>query len=354
MCIRDRLVDFWALLTNPTVLAAFPHAVFGSWMLAGTLVCGLAGWWMVKEQRAGDPEGNAATIWRSCTRFGAWTILVASVLIFATGDKLAKLMFTQQPMKMASAEALCRTEMDPHFSVLSISTLNDCESAVQLIGIPYVLPFLADGKFTGVTLQGVLDLQEQYEALYGPGNYTPNLFVTYWSFRMMIGFMAVSMVMAVIALWMTRGKRVPSAKWIMPACIIALPAPWLSNIAGWVFTEMGRQPWIVHPNPVYQGQNPEGMQDQIHMIVDFGVSDHQPWQVLLSMSLFTLIYGVGAVIWVWLIARYTKKGMNQPGLHHGDSERVAEITYGPEENTTLEPLSFGAGSTVVEKQGKER
>lgn len=357
---RAELVDFWALLTNPTVLAAFPHAVFGSWMLAGTLVCGLAGWWMVKEQRAGDPEGNAATIWRSCTRFGAWTILVASVLIFATGDKLAKLMFTQQPMKMASAEALCRTEMDPHFSVLSISTLNDCESAVQLIGIPYVLPFLADGKFSGVTLQGVLDLQEQYEALYGPGNYTPNLFVTYWSFRMMIGFMVVSMIMAVVALWMTRGKRVPSAKWIMPACIVALPAPWLSNIAGWVFTEMGRQPWIVHPNPAYEGQNPEGMQDQIHMIVDFGVSDHQPWQVLLSMSLFTLIYGVGAVLWVWLITRYTKKGLDQPGLHHGDSERVAEITYGPDEDTTLEPLSFGAtptgtaGSTVVDTQGKER
>lgn len=354
---RAELVDFVALLTNPTALAAFPHAVFGSWMLAGTLVCGLAGWWMVREARAGDVNGDAATIWRSCTRFGAWTILVASVLIAATGDILAKLMFTQQPMKMASAEALCHTEMDPHFSVLSFSTMNDCESAVQLIGVPFVLPFLAQGKFTGVELQGALDLQQQYEALYGPGNYTPNLFVTYWSFRAMIGFMAVSFIMCLLALWMTRKGRVPTAKRIQTACIVALPAPWLSNISGWVFTEMGRQPWIVHPNPEYQataGSDP-GMRDQIHMIVQDGVSNHQPWQVLLSLILFTLIYGIGAVIWVWLIQRYVKKGLDQPGLHAGDSENLAEIEYGPADDTRLEPLSFGTGSAqATATETKER
>ena len=55
--------------------------------------------------------------------------------------------------------------------------------------MPYVLPFLAEGKFTGVTLEGVQDLQQQAEDKFGPGDYRPNLFVTYWSFRAMIGFL---------------------------------------------------------------------------------------------------------------------------------------------------------------------
>ena len=354
---RAELVSFKALLTNPTVLWAFPHAVFGAWMLAGTLVCGVAGWWMIREARKGDPDGDAATVWRSCTRFGAWVILAATVLITLTGDELAKLMFTQQPMKMASAEALCHTELDPHFSVLSISTYNDCESATQLIGLPFVLPFLAQGKLSGVELQGVLDLQQYYESLYGPGNYTPNLFVTYWSFRMMIFFIVVSVVMALVGLWVTRGKRVPTAKWLGTLCLVALPAPWLSNISGWIFTEMGRQPWIVHPNPAFQGGDHPGMEQNIHMLLDFGVSDHQPWQVLLSMVLFTVLYGIGAVLWVWLIQRQVRKGMDQPGLHEGDSKRLKDVLYGPNAETELEPLSFKSseesGATTTSADNKE-
>ena len=53
-----------------------------------------------------------------------------------------------------------------------------------------MLPFLAEGKFSGVTLQGVKDLQQEYQEQFGPGDYRPNLFVTYWAFRAMIGLLA--------------------------------------------------------------------------------------------------------------------------------------------------------------------
>ena len=73
-------------------------------------------------------------------------------------------MFQQQPMKMASAESLCHTETDPDFSILTVGTHNNCDSVTQVIEVPYVLPFLAEGKFSGVTLQGVKDLQQQYRS----------------------------------------------------------------------------------------------------------------------------------------------------------------------------------------------
>ena len=337
---RATLVDLWALLSNPTALQAFPHAMAGGWILAGTLVAGVSGWWMIRTARAGDEHGHAAGIWRSLTRFGSWIILLGTAAVAITGDALGKLMFIQQPMKMASAEALCHTETDPNFSILAFSRLNNCETAQHLIDVPYVLSFLAEGKFSGVELRGVTELQQYYEVLYGPGNYMPNLFVTYWSFRLMIGFLAVPCILAIVALWTTRKGRVPTARWMGIGALLALPAPWLSNFAGWIFTEMGRQPWIVAPNPAFQEGEFPGGEEQIHLIVDFGVSDHAEWVVWTSLLAFTALYGALAVVWFWLMQKYARMGLNQPGLREGEEKDIAAALYGPGEDTELAPLSF--------------
>ena len=123
-------------------------------------------------------------MYRPATILGCLVALVAGGRVCCfTGDVQGKLMFEQQPMKMASAESLCHTETDPDFSILTVGTHNNCDSVTRVIEVPYVLPFLAEGKFSGVTLEGVDDLQQQAEEKFGPGDYRPNLFVTYWSFR---------------------------------------------------------------------------------------------------------------------------------------------------------------------------
>ncbi len=98
-------------------------------------------------------------MYRPATILGSGVALAAVVVLFFTGDVQGKLMFVQQPMKMASAESLCDTETDPDFSVLTVGTHNNCASVSHVIEVPYVLPFLAEGKFSGVTLEGVNDLQ---------------------------------------------------------------------------------------------------------------------------------------------------------------------------------------------------
>src|SRR3546814_3233564 len=97
--------------------------------------------------------------------------------------------------------------------ILTIGTHNNCDSVTHVLKVPFVLPWLAEGKFTGVELQGVNQLQEQAEQDFGPGNYRPNLFVTYWSFRAMIGLAAGSAALALAGLWVTRKGRVPDQKW---------------------------------------------------------------------------------------------------------------------------------------------
>ncbi len=318
---RAELENIWELLTNSTALNAFPHAIFGGWLFGATFVTGIAGWWMVKEGRRRTTPNGAINVdmWRTLTRMGAWAILVSVVLLSVTGHSQAQLMFEQQPMKMASAEALCETTTDPNFSILSLSFSNSCQDAVKLIGVPFVLSFLAQNQFSGVTLQGVNDLQAQYEQLYGPGDYSPDMFVTYWSFRLMIFFMVIPLIMAVVGLWLTRKKKVPRARWVQWACLWALPAPFAGNMFGWVFTEMGRQPWVVHPNPEY-GPETLGDKEQIHLLVDAGVSDHAPWVVLTSLIIFTLLYGVLAVVWYWLLRKHVLDGTENLDLLSGQSD----------------------------------
>ena len=308
------------LFTNNTAIAAFTHAVAGAFLTAGVFVAGVCAWWMVRARA----DAGTVSMFRPATILGCWIVLVSAAGLFLTGDIQGKLMFQQQPMKMASAESLCHTETDPNFSILTIGTHNNCDSVTHVIEVPYVLPFLAEGKLSGVTLDGVVDLQNEAAEKFGPGDYRPNLFVTYWAFRMMIGLLAVPVLFALVALWLTRGGRTPDQRWLSRFALVTLPTPFLANSAGWVFTEMGRQPWVVVPNPTGD--------QMVRLTVSEGVSPNSTATVVTSLVAFTLVYAVLAVIWFYLIRRYVVEG---PQEH--DSEPAPPA---PPDEQDVAPLSF--------------
>ncbi|MFC9892695.1 cytochrome ubiquinol oxidase subunit I [Nocardia sp. NPDC127579] len=319
---RAELHSIWEVITNVTTLAAFPHVIAGALLTSATFVAGIAGWWMVRTVRKGGADvDDARTMWRPAARLGLWIIPIACIALIYTGDVQGKLMFEQQPMKMASAESLCHTATDPQFSVLTVGTHNNCDSVDHLIEVPYVLPWLAEGKFTGVTLEGVKDLQASYSEKFGPGDYRPNLFVTYWSFRAMITWMAGSILLALAGFWFTRRGRVPDQKWYGWLSLLAIATPFLGNSAGWVFTEMGRQPWVVAPNPTGD--------PNIRMTVQQGVSGVSAGTILTSLIVFTLLYGILAVAWFYLQRRYVLAGPEPAAAESSDgaSEPVEKLSF---------------------------
>lgn len=324
---RAELDSIVALFTNNTALAAWLHAVTGALMTAGTFVAAVCAWWMVRSRTVAtstSSSADAATLYRPATIFGCWVTLIAAAGLFFTGDTQGKLMFVQQPMKMASAESLCDTATDPDFSILTVGRQNNCDHLFRVIEVPYVLPFLADARFTGVRLDGVRDIQRHDEQKFGPGDYRPNLFVTYWSFRAMVGLMLLPMLFALAALWLTRRGRIPARRWFSWFALAALPTPFLANSAGWVFTEMGRQPWVVVPNPTGD--------PNIRLTVAQGVSGNTFAMVLTSLVMFTVVYAVLAVIWFWLLKRYVTEGP----LEH-DAEPAPPAAAGVDD---VAPLSF--------------
>ncbi len=325
---RAELDSIGALLSNNTARWAFTHTVTASLLTAGAFVAAVSAWWLVRSRTPASAtpaaELNARTMFRPATILGCWVVLIAAVGLFFTGDSQGKLMFVQQPMKMASAESLCDTQTDPGFSILTVGRHNNCDGVRGVIEVPYVLPFLAEGKTSNVTLQGVRDLQRDYEQRFGPNDYRPNMFVTYWSFRAMIGLLAIPVLFALAALWLTRGGRIPNQRWFSWFALLTIPAPYLANIAGWVFTEMGRQPWIVAVNPTGD--------QHVRFTVAEAVSDHPPAMVITSLVTFTAVYAVLAVIWFWLQKRYITEG---PQEH--DAEPAPP--KGPTDDEVA-PLSF--------------
>jgi cytochrome d ubiquinol oxidase subunit I len=256
-------------------------------------------------------------------KLGAWVGIVAFAAVAISGDQQGKLMFQQQPMKMAAAEALCHTEQPASFSVFAVGNVAkpDCES-VKSLDLPYLLSFLASGDFTS-KVQGVQELIPQYQAKYGtnypndpalgalagkPIDYVPDLPVTYWGFRLMIGFGAIAALAAVGVLWLTRKGRFPRGRpgrWFTRLALASIATPFLANSFGWIFTEMGRQPWVVAPNPT----DLDGVWMYTAQAVSSGVT---VGEALTSVITLTAVYVVLAVIESVVMVRYVRAGL--PGV----------------------------------------
>jgi cytochrome d ubiquinol oxidase subunit I len=280
---RAELVDIVAVLTNPIALNSFPHTILGSLMVAAAIVVSVAAWHISR--------GNNFETMRPALRFGLWGLLGSGALMFISGDSLGLAMVAAQPMKMAAAEALYSTTAGASFSIFSIGT-PDGSSEIWSVRVPGLLSFLSTHTFDG-TVEGINDLQAAYVSAYGPGDYAPITWVTYWSFRWMIGLGALAALVAAVGLFVTRGHRLPKNKWVWKAAIWSWPLPLFAMSVGWIFTEMGRQPWIVF-----------GL-----LKTEAGVSPGVTGlEVLISLVAFTLIYGILAVVEVKLFLKAAQAG----------------------------------------------
>jgi cytochrome d ubiquinol oxidase subunit I len=281
---RAELTSIGELLSNPIALAAFPHTIAACFMVSAGLIISVAAWHLSRNQHLDTM--------RPALKFGLWMMVISGVLTTLMGDQLSLAMVDAQPMKMAAAEALYTTATGANAS-FSIFTLGTPDGVHELfsVRVPYLLSFLSTHTLDG-TVEGINNLQAQYVQLYGPGDYTPIIWVTYWSFRWMIGLGLAHVLVAVAGLWFTRRGRVPR-RWMWRVAIWSFPFSLLAMSVGWVFTEMGRQPWLVFGLLKTQ----DGVSPNVTGLT-----------ILISLVAFTLIYGALAVVEFGLILRAVRRG----------------------------------------------
>ena len=283
---RAELTDIGAVLTNIVAINQFPHTITASFMFAGAVMVAVAAYHLKRKQ-------HIASMLTSL-RMGLWTVLIGGAGTALTGDGLGLAMVKTQPMKMAAAEALYNTAAPASFSIFTWGT-PDGKSELFSIRIPNLLSFLSTHTLDG-KVEGLNDLQAQYTALYGPGDYMPTIWITYWAFRWMIGLGILAAIIAFVGLILTRKNNINLPKWTWNTAIWMAPLPLLGIAIGWTFTEMGRQPWLVFKL----------------MKTSAGVSPGiNGWDVLTSLIAFTLLYGVLAVVEFKILLKAIQAGPDE-------------------------------------------
>ena len=234
---RAELTSVWQLMTNRLALWAYGHVVLVGITTASTIIFGVACWHLLR--------GRNEDIFRRAAKLALIVGVPVSALNLWWGSHLGIVITDYQPMKIAATEALWNTEQPAAFSIFQIGGFTEEDQTPSFdIEIPDLLSFLATGSFNG-EVQGLTPLQSQYERQFGRGNYKPPVETAYWAMRVMayLGSL-VFLVLAVAAFFYRRGT-LASKRWLLWAGVCTIPLPYLAALAGWVLTEVGRQPWIV-------------------------------------------------------------------------------------------------------------
>jgi cytochrome d ubiquinol oxidase subunit I len=300
---RAQLTDVWAVLTNVVFLWAYLHVLAASLVTGSAVMLAVSAWHL---RRRSSPD-----VFERSAKLAIVVLVPAAMLALFFGGRLGINETKYQPMKIAAAEAQWTTCQPCSFSAFQIGGGNNDQTPTKIIQIPHLLSVLATGTWNG-QVQGLNPLQAQDQQQYGSGNYIPNVFIQYWSMRVMAYGGVVVLLLSLWGAWLIWRKRLATARWFLLAAIWVTVLPFLMNTAGWALTENGRQPWIV-----------QGLQ----LVRDAVSPSVSVTTIVISLSVFVLLYVVLAVVAVGLMLHFARKELAPvPAAAEGE-EPVLHFTY---------------------------
>ena len=324
--VRNEMVDFWAVVSNPVAVSKFFHSVLCGWMTGAVVVIGISSWYLLRRREQRFALGSI--------RVAAVVGIVGTVALMFSGDRSAVHVAEYQPMKLAAAEGLQRGGARAPFSI------------APGIEIPGMLSFLATGDFDG-HVPGIQDILDGYvdgngtrhpsaaemmargdtalsafrtyreakgsdpelaaaarttlmenAGYFGYGyissdeELVPPVGLVYWAFREMGGLGCFLLLVMILAFYYVRRETLEKNRWFLWICVLSIPLVYLSGQAGWIVAEVGRQPWAI------QGLLP----------VKAGVSSVSVGAVQTTFFLFLGIFTLFLAIEIRILIRTIRKG----------------------------------------------
>lgn len=283
---RAEMESFFALVTNHYLWLQLPHTVASGITTAAMFVLGISCFHLMNY--------NNTEFFKKSFKMGMIAGFIGLVIVIGFGDLQGKYLVKAQPMKMAAAEALWESKDPAPFSVISVIDEKEHKNLAD-IEVPKLLSFMALGKFEG-KVPGINDIQKLYEQKYGPGDYIPPVWISYISFRIMLICGILMLLLVLVAMFVYWRYKLDVIPLYFQLMIFIIPLPYLANTFGWILTEMGRQPWVVF------GLLKTG---------DAVSKNVSPNTMLVSMLSFLLVYGLLAVIDVFLLFKFARQGVGE-------------------------------------------
>jgi cytochrome d ubiquinol oxidase subunit I len=310
---RAEVIDFWAMVFNPSSVHRVVHVLLGAYVLGAFFVMSVSAWHLLR----GRHERASRKAFGVALGFAAVTLAA----IFVSGDVQARKVASTQPAKLAAYEGHFRTG-DAGTPMSVVGWPNEREQRLDYsLSVPGMLSFLVSGD-PNKPVPGLDQV---------PPDDRPPVRIPFAAYHMMVyawGAMTGVVALALVQWW--RG-RLFSQRWLLWAFVAAVVVPFVANQAGWVASEVGRQPWVIHgilrTSEAHSQTLPAG-------------------QVLGVIVLFALVYVLLFVVWLRLLDRLIRRGPEAPAaVTAGDGASVLDAA-------ARRPAGEAAGQEVVEVNGR--
>ncbi len=300
---KPQLNDIWAVFTNQVFVWGYSKVLLASLVTGATVMLAVSAWQL--------RHGSDREVFTRSARLALIVLVPAILFTMLVGDELGVIEAKYQPMKIAAAEAQWTTCQPCSFSLFQIGGGNNDQTPTQIIEIPHLLSLLATNHWNGKVV-GLDPLQSQYSSQFGPGYYVPNVFIQYWSMRVMAYVGVLVLLIGLYGLWLLRREKLATSRRFLWVAIWAAVLPFLMNTAGWLLTESGRQPWIV-----------QGI-----MLTKNGISSSvSSTSIVISLVIFVLLYGVLATVNFALMLKYSRQQL-PPARAEADADApVPAVQY---------------------------
>jgi cytochrome d ubiquinol oxidase subunit I len=276
-----QLTSVWALMSNGFALRAYVHTMLAGLIFGSIVMLGICCWQFLRRQ---DVD-----LFLKAAKLALIVAVPVTLLQLVVGNRFGAAVTSAQSMKIAASEAQWDTCQPCGFSLFQIGGFTASDPTPSFsITIPRLLSYMATGSFNG-QVQGLNQLQAQEQRQYGRGNYMPSVRTIYWSMRVMAYMGMLMLLVAAVGAWLYWRQKLERSHWFHRTAIVAISFPYIAATAGWILTEMGRQPWIVQGLLKTSDAN--------------SPSVSTTW-LAISLTVFLALYLLLFVLDVWLMRRF--------------------------------------------------
>lgn len=295
--MRAEIVDFWAMVFNPSTIHRLIHVWLGCFIMGACLVLSISAWYLLKDRHNDFAKKSFSG--------GLFLALFSCLAMFVSGHFQAQMVYEHQPAKMAAFEGHFETGVG-NLSLFGVPN-EETETIDYDVSIPGGFSFLLHEDFN----HEVIGLDK-----FRPED-RPPVKIPYFAYHAMIGVgVGLTLLTVVSTFWWFRGTLF-DRRWLIWIFVVSIIPAIVGNEAGWVATEVGRQPWIVQA-PLEVDESGQRIEDsegryiyksEVGLRTSDGVSKAvKAEQVLASIIMFGLIYFMLGCLWLFLLNRKIQAG----------------------------------------------
>jgi cytochrome bd ubiquinol oxidase subunit I len=283
---RAEITDFWAMVFNPSSVERLIHVWIAAFLAGIFLVLSVNAWYILKKKHL--------EIAKRSFKIALVAATISSLLQLVAGHQSAEVVQKYQPAKLAALEG--------HYDSMAVADMfllgyvDNKSQKVTGIKIPGGLSFLTSGDFN----KPVKGLNA-----FKPEERPTQINTIFQFYHIMVALGMFMIALTVYASWLSLKNKLFEKRWLMWVFVWAVLAPQVANQTGWFAAEMGRQPWVVY-----------GLlrtSDALSKTVTAN-------QVVFSLVMFTLVYTLLLVLFLYLL---NKKIQHGP-VDYGTKEDIDE------------------------------